>query len=154
MLTIWILVMTKLVWMNILPVCQWNWILYLNIPEYFLCISRNKLVSINFQKYIFWVPISADSKLGPHWVPIGSPFWTKLSPRGKWEQCSYYSLALIPTPILLVDSHMINIHPCLSVNKYVSNHFSIMGKPPHWSCQPYLCLKCTRDQAAFGHEAS
>ena len=41
---------------------------------------------------------------------------------------SYYSLALIPTPKLLVDSHMINIHPCLSVNKYVCNHFSIMGK--------------------------
>ena len=32
------------------------------------------------------------SPLGPHltqnWVPIGSPFWTKLGPRGRWEQCS------------------------------------------------------------------
>ena len=30
------------------------------------------------------------SPLGPHltqnWVPIGSPFWTKMGPRGMWEQ--------------------------------------------------------------------
>ena len=31
------------------------------------------------------------SPLGPYitlsWVPIGSPFWTKLGPHGTWEQC-------------------------------------------------------------------
>ena len=89
MLTIWILRMTKLVWMNIMPVCQWNWIcedLFHNFfPLYFKKLAFSK---IRFSGPHFCWP---RSPLGPHltqsWVSIGSPFWTKLGPRGTWEQC-------------------------------------------------------------------
>jgi len=98
MLTIWIRVMTKLVWMNIMPVCQWNWIcedLFHNfVPLYFkkfACFDQ-------FSKIRFLGPHFCwqRSPLGPHLtqnrVPIGSPFWTKLGPRGKWEQWFWFLL--------------------------------------------------------------
>ena len=87
-----------LVWMNIMPVCQWNWIcedLFHNfVPLYFkkfACFDQ-------FSKIRFLGPHFCwqRSPLGPHLtqnrVPIGSPFWTKLGPRGKWEQWFWFLL--------------------------------------------------------------
>ena len=109
MLTIWKLVMTKLVWMNIMPVCQWNWICEDFFHKFFPLYFKKLAFFDQFSKIRFLGPHFCwrRSPLGPHptqnWVPIGSPFWTKLGPRGQWEQCigcieivkDFASLALI-----------------------------------------------------------
>ena len=63
-------------------------IFFIIFPLYFKKLACfNQISKIHFLgPHFCWL----RSPLGPHliqnWVPIGSPFWTKLGPRGIWEQ--------------------------------------------------------------------
>ena len=64
--------------------------LYINVDHLITCDDKTmkmaQTCAPNEAHLCWW-----RSPLGPHitqnWVPIGSPFWTKLGPHGTWEQC-------------------------------------------------------------------
>ena len=128
MLTIWILVMTKLVWMNIMPVCQWNWI----------CENLfHNLFPLYFKKLAFFDQFSKIRFLGPHFCWRRSPLvggGTKYECwNPKWISMSFQYIRSGKKEFLnLVTVLTLHIDPQYLKNHYIRVKSQSCRRPMVW----------------------